>query len=90
MKDLLPLGSVITLKNGTKRVMIVGRLQNKVGENIVYDYAAVLWPQGVIDSSHFYLFNHEDIHCLYHIGLQDEEEFNFRFQLEEEFEKINT
>ncbi|MDO4466320.1 MAG: DUF4176 domain-containing protein [Bacillota bacterium] len=87
MKELLPLGSIVTLKNGTKRVMIVGRLQNKVGEDTLYDYASVLWPEGVLDSSHFYLFNQENIDCLYHIGLQDSEEFAFRSRLEEEYNK---
>lgn len=90
MKEFLPLGSVVTLKNGTKRVMIVGRLQNKTGEEEIYDYASVLWPEGLVDSSHFYLFNQEDIDCMYHVGLEDIEEFNFRFRLEEECKKIRV
>ena len=39
MKKFLPLGTVVTLKEGKKRLMIVGRLQNQVGKNIVYDYS---------------------------------------------------
>ena len=35
----------------------------------VFDYAACLWPEGMLDSSHFYLFNHEDVDILYHIAL---------------------
>lgn len=88
MKDLLPLGSVVTLKKGTKRLMIVGRLQNQVGKNKVYDYSAVLWPDGVVRSDGFYLFNQEDIDILYYIGLQDVEEFNYRFVLDEEYQKL--
>lgn len=83
MKELVPLGTVVTLKEGTKRLMVVGRIQNRKGETTIYDYAACLWPEGLIDSEHFYLFNHEDIHCFYHIGLQDVQEFNFRYELEE-------
>ena len=30
MKDLLPIGSVVTLKEGTKKLMIMGRLQQNV------------------------------------------------------------
>lgn len=87
MKELLPLGTVVTLKQGKKRLMIIGRLQNKVGSDIVYDYAAVLWPEGLIDSSHFYLFNESDIQILYYIGLQDTEEFNYRYVLEQHIKK---
>ena len=65
MKDLLPIGSVVTLKEGTKRLMIIGRLQQNVRTKKVY------------------VFDHEDIDCLYYIGLQDIEEFNFRFELDE-------
>lgn len=87
MTEFLPLGSVVTLQQGTKRLMIVGRLQQQVDSNTVYDYAAVLWPQGVVDSQHFYLFNQEDIQTLFYIGLQDIQEFNYRFVLEEESQK---
>lgn len=87
MKELLPLGTVVTLKQGKKRLMIIGRLQNKVGSKIVYDYAAVLWPEGLIDSSHFYLFNESDLQTLYYIGLQDTEEFNYRYVLEQHIKK---
>lgn len=83
MKELLPIGSVLTLKNGTKKLMIVGRLQKQTDQKLTYDYAAVLYPEGLIDSKHFYLFNQEDISCLYYIGMQDTEEFNFRYKLEE-------
>ena len=46
MKDLLPIGSVVTLKEGTKRLMIIGRLQQNVRTKKVYDYAGCLWPEG--------------------------------------------
>ncbi len=90
MKDLLPIGTIVTLKHGTKRLMIVGRIQNTVGSDEIYDYASVLWPEGVIDTKHFYLFNHEDIHCLYHIGLQDTIEFNYRYELEEKWKQYKS
>ena len=90
MKELLPIGSVLTLKGGTKKCMIVGRLQNQTGKNIVYDYAAVLYPEGIIDSDHFYLFNQEDIDILYYVGMQDVEEFNYRFELEDQMKKLGV
>lgn len=88
MKDLLPLGSVVTLKEGTKKLMIMGRAQQNIQTQVFYDYAACLWPEGYIDQDHCYVFNHGDIECLYFIGLQDVEEFNFRYELEEEYNTI--
>lgn len=88
MKELLPLGTVVTLNNGTKRLMIIGRLQRAKDDGEVYDYSAVVWPEGYLDSQHVYLFNQENIRCLYHVGHQDVEEFEFRYVLEEEMEKL--
>lgn len=76
-KTYYPLGSVLTLKKGVKRLMIVGRCQQLVQDDQVYDYAGVLWPQGVIDSQHFYVFNHEDIDVVHAQGYSDEQEEAF-------------
>lgn len=40
-----------------------------------------------MDKEHCYVFDHEDIDCLFYIGLQDIEEFNFRFELDEMMKK---
>ncbi len=88
MPELLPLGSIVTLKNGDKNIMIVGRFQRHEPSKKVFDYSSVLWPEGMIDSKRLYLFDHNDIERIYFIGMQNEEEFNFRFVLEEEYEKI--
>ena len=61
---------------------------NLIHQDEVYDYAAVLYPEGLIDSEHFYLFNQEDIDCLFYIGLQDNEEFNFRYTLLEKSKEL--
>lgn len=87
LHHLLPLGTVLTLKEGKKKVMIVGRIQEKESGKL-YDYAAVLYPEGMIDPKELYLFNTGDIERLYHIGMQDEEEFAFRTYMEEEAEKL--
>lgn len=86
MTEFLPLGTVVTLHDGTHRVMITGRLQR--GENRqIYDYCGVLWPEGHLGSQQ-YLFDHKDVDVLYHVGLQDIQEFNFRFVLEEKYEEL--
>lgn len=78
MKDLLPLGSVVTLKNGNKRIMICGRLQEREEDGKIFDYSAVYFPEGILDPSQLFLFDNENIDRLYFVGMQDGEEFAFR------------
>ena len=77
-KAYLPIGSVVLLKNGKKRVMIYGRKVKVNGEEKVYDYLGCLYPEGALDSKHAVLFDHDQIQMLYFIGFQDLEEFTFR------------
>lgn len=76
-KDLLPIGSVVMLKGGTKRIMICGRVQNMSGTNTVYDYSACYYPEGIVDSDLFF-FNNDAIESVFFIGFQDKEELDFR------------
>lgn len=89
MTQFLPLGTIVTLKGSEAKLMITGRLQRHGATKEVYDYCACLWPQGHLDASSTYLFNHDQIDRLYYIGMQDEEEFNFRFRLEEAEKALN-
>ena len=89
MPDLLPLGSVVILNEGDKKIMIVGRLQKNIETQEIFDYAAVLWPEGMMDSKRLYLFNHKDIQCLYFVGLQDVEEFNYRIELDHQYNQLS-
>lgn len=60
MKELLPIGSVVLLKDATKSLMIVGTSQRDE-EGREFDYISVVFPEGYINSDTFFLFNHEDI-----------------------------
>lgn len=44
MQELLPIGSVVVLKEGTKKLMIIGRLQANPKTKNLYDYAGCPWP----------------------------------------------
>lgn len=90
MKQFLPIGSVVMLKGGNKRVMICGRVQTRVEDNKIFDYTACLYPEGYIDAQSMYLFNNEDIDMVYYIGMQDVEEFRFRDLLDQELSKLNN
>ena len=64
IKDyILPLGTVVTLKNGDIKLMIVGRAQlfNDEGTIGYFDYSALGYPQGVVSESEYAFFNDEDI-----------------------------
>lgn len=89
MPELLPLGSVVTLREGSKRIMIAGRMQKEKNSGEWFDYAAVLWPEGLIRSDRIFLFNREDIRLIHFIGLQDQQEFEFRAVLEEKWKEYS-
>lgn len=86
-KDWMTIGSVVTLREGVKRLMIVGRIQ-RGGDGELYDYAGVLWPEGMVRSDRMYLFNHEDIEILWHYVLLETDEIHFREVLNEQVELL--
>ena len=88
-RDILPLGSVVTLKKGKQRLMIVGRFQEEASSGQLFEYSAVLWPVGMVSSNQVYLFNGDDIDRVYFLGLQDSQEFTFRHDLLIEVENLN-
>lgn len=77
-KNLLPIGSVVLLKGGDKRIMICGRIQAKEGENTIYDYSGCYYPEGIVDPTSMFFFNRDAIDTVYFVGFQDKEELNFR------------
>ena len=78
MKQMLPIGSIVLLKNAKKRVMVCGRVQHSLETQKCYDYAGCVYPEGLIDSRNMILFNNDDITKLFFIGFQDGEELRFR------------
>ncbi len=79
MKDkypkYLPIGSVVILNNGKKRLMITGYAQIDLkNPDKVYDYCGCLYPEGVISTENSLLFDHKDIDRIFCIGYSDEEQ----------------
>lgn len=69
----LPIGTVVKLKDGTRKMMITGyKLKNRKSD-AKFDYMGCLYPDGVLDPSKINLFNHNQIQYIYHFGLRDEE-----------------
>ncbi len=92
-RKFLPIGSVVKLKDGKKRLMITGFLpieQKENGEKNVWDYSGCLYPEGIIVSSTNYLFNHSQIEEVHFIGLVDEEEEKFKKKLNNAIEELKN
>ena len=78
----LPIGTVVMLKGGSKRLMITGfcSVAND-DKNTIYDYSGCMYPEGFLSSNQTCLFDHEQIEKVYHFGLVDEEEEEFKAKL---------
>lgn len=74
----LPIGSVVLLNDGEKRVMIYGRMQKQVSDGTRWDYIACLYPEGNMNEQYMYLFNHNQIKQVYYIGYQDNDELEYQ------------
>ena len=79
--ELLPIGSVVLLKDSTKRVMIVGFKQKQADEDKIWDYSACLYPEGILDPDHLYLFDHDQVEVLFFVGYQDADGMQFLMNL---------
>lgn len=73
MKDLLPIGSVVLLKDATKKLVIIGVLQVNAEQNKMYDYLAVPYPEGYLGSDNNCLFNQGDINDIIFRGYTNPE-----------------
>ena len=77
-KKYLPLGSVVLMNGGKKRVMVTGYVvKSPQAEGKIFDYVGCLWPEGVISSDKNLMFNHKDIAQVFAIGYVDEEQKKF-------------
>ena len=77
MKEkFLPIGTVVLLKTGTKKIMITGFLP-VAKDKTVYDYSACLFPEGIISNKQTAVFNHDQIAEVIQEGYSNEETAQF-------------
>jgi hypothetical protein len=76
----LPIGSVVLLRNGSKSLMIVGRVVQNASDHLVYDYCACSYPEGYV-SSQMYFFNQTDIAVIASKGYENEYELLYRKEI---------
>ena len=72
--DYVPLGSVVYLKGGVKKLLIVARAIKVAngGKQYFFDYGGVLYPEGITGDRMAY-FNHDDINSVFFRGCDDDE-----------------
>ena len=63
MIDRLPIGSVVTIKNEIKKVMILGYSDN--------NYIGILYPVGYINKDQNIIFTKDDIIKVLFLGYQE-------------------
>ena len=73
--DYLPLGSIVILKGGVQKVVIIARglvtaVTTPAG---FFDYGGCLYPQGIVGDQIMY-FNHSDIAKVVFEGYTDEDD----------------
>ncbi len=74
-EKLLPLGSIIVMKGKVKKLMVVARgvMTGEEGPTQVFDYGAVLYPEGLVGDKLIF-FNHEDIYKVVFEGYSDSDD----------------
>ena len=77
---LLPIGSVCTLKGGEKKLMITAFYVKDESEEL-FDYCGCFYPEGMINSDEYYVFNQDQIDTVHFIGFINEEEKEFKTEL---------
>lgn len=87
VRELLPIGSVVILKEASKKAMIHGVKQINKANNVEYDYIAVVYPEGNMGDGTQFFFNHEAIDEVFFRGYEDEERNAFIERLVEYYDK---
>lgn len=87
--EFLPLGSVVRLNGGVKKVIVIARVvATKIKEEVKYfEYGGSLYPEGLLGDSILY-FNNEDIQKIEFRGYVDEDEEVMVCNLNESIQKL--
>ena len=92
-EKLLPIGSVVLLKGGIKKVMIIGftpkilNTESKTLKEDIWDYSGCIYPEGLLSSDQILVFDHSQITEVFHKGYSDLEEKAYKKEIEEFMKK---
>lgn len=89
-EHVLPIGSVVLLKNADKRLMIIGYQRKRTMEDDkIYDYCGCTYPEGFLSAEDTAIFDHEQIERIIAVGLQNEPQIKFAEKLKNVIEARN-
>lgn len=75
LEQLLPIGSVVVLKDMRKKLMIMAIMQ--IQKDQVFDYMGIFYPEGYTGRKSCVLFNNEEISEIICRGYEDKERRGF-------------
>jgi len=81
MEFALPIGSVVSVYDVEKRVMIAGVRQIESETGKTWDYCGCIYPEGILNSHEMVLFDKKHIDSLYFMGFRDGEGLLFTKKL---------
>lgn len=86
IEQLLPIGSVVHLKDTSKDLMVVGVCQrDALQPDLEYDYLGVLFPQGFVGTGSQFFFNADAIEAVVFTGCQNDSWKRFLGELSEHY-----
>lgn len=79
-EKFLPIGTVVKLSGGKKRLMITGfGAISESNKEKIWDYSGCMYPEGFLSSKQIFIFDHEQIEEICYMGLsEDDEEKKFK------------
>ncbi len=79
----LPIGSVVLLKGGTKKIMINGYcIVTEDNPDVIYDYRGCPYPEGILGDRGTALFNINQIEKVCFEGFKNDDSIDFLDRLE--------
>ncbi len=87
--EFLPIGSIVLLNGGTKKLMITGFCSiPRNNRHKLYDYIGCYYPEGVIDSNEVCMFNNDQIASIIFKGYESDEEAELRKKIHDKLSTI--
>lgn len=89
--EYLPIGSVVLLKNGIKKAMVIGIMPvitDKKGEQKSFDYTGVIYPEGLLSMEASFVFNHNQITDVVFRGYENPEREDFISRIDKNMKKM--